>query len=937
MFSGNRHITRRDLGWYTLVFAVCALCIYAVFPLSGHSFIKYEDALEQHVQAIAYYGMWLRDLVPSLMRGDGVPAFGLSIGYGTDVLGTLHYEAIGDPLALLAAFVPASYAYGLCVALVFVRLYLAGLAFMLFARSTLSCSRTALLIGAATYIFCGYALHSGFAHFFFLNPMICLPLVLFGLERLLAGRSPLLFIATVVLSCISNFYFSYMIALVVLVYLIWRLACRFTARHLRGTAADFGRIVGAGALGVLVSACVLLPVALFFSHGARQGVSVEVGLFYDLEYYEKMLAAMCSSGVTLTKSSFVAMGPVFLLALVSLFGQSGAGDRHVKILICTFIVFLLLPICAYVFNGFSRPMNRWVWAFSFFAAWLVSRQWDAIVAAASTKTRSLCVALVCIYALAIILLSLECGFEFSGKEALQIGSLVVGFVFSVAIVCMLSRSGRVRPAASTRMCRSAASLAVLAVVLYGAGYSVYHSQDKDLLSLEDLAQTVEENPYTKLADKIENEGSTGAFVRTSRRTHLNEQMTEGVSAVGYYWSLAQGEIARYWSELSVVPRTAGGGFSRFNDLDGRSALNELSGVRYFLAADNEALPVGAQKVEEGFSEDLDLYEDTQALPFGYTYNCELDENWYGQASALDREQGMLEGVLVEDAESDAAGGEGEEESLPETQVESAVHDVSYEISCGKGVRQEGSSFVVNKNKAKIRLVFTGDSDAETYVQINGLQVQDDESKADNEDKNTKFTISTAFSADTTSKFDYYTRDHQYYYDQHDFLVNGGYSEAPQTSATITFSKKGVYSFDSLRVVCRSLAGQAEKLNALKADSLRDVDFHKAGDSASTNRITGRIEVHDVRKFLLINLPYSDGWTAKVDGQEVALHRANTMFMGLYLDPGAHEVELSYATPGVRTGLAVSAVGVAGTVLWCAISRRKEEGDADKPACATCRT
>ena len=120
----------------------------------------------------------------------------------------------------------------------------------------------------------------------------------------------------------------------------------------------------------------------------------------------------------------------------------------------------------------------------------------------------------------------------------------------------------------------------------------------------------------------------------------------------------------------------------------------------------------------------------------------------------------------------------------------------------------------------------------------------------------------------------------------------------------------------------SLDGQTEKLDALRADSLYDVNFHKAGESAATNYITGRIEIHDQRKFLLVNLPYSKGWTAKVDGQPVEVHRVNTMFMGLYLDPGEHEIELSYATPGANAALAVSAVGIAGTVLWCVAFRRK---------------
>ena len=926
MFSTERHISRRDLGWYTLVFAVCAAGVFAFLPLSGRSFVQPGDPWMQHVQALAYYGMWLRDLAFSFVRGDGVPAFGLSIGYGTDVVGSLHYEVVGDPLALLSALVPAAHAHVLYSTLVFARFYLAGLAFMAFTRHTVSCSRTALLVGAMTYVFCGYALHSGVAHPFFLNPMICLPLVLLSLERLLAGRSPLPFTAAVALSCVSNFYFAYMIALVVLIYLAWRLSCRFNMRRLRGTAADLGRIVGAGALGILVSACVFLPVVVFFLQGARQGVVMNFDMSYGLDYYVRLLAATLTLCVSPGSGTFVTAGAVFLLALTSLLACRNR-DGGLKVLACILVALLLLPVFAFVFNGFSRPWNRWTWAFSLFAAWLVSRQWDAIAAAARTRARGMCIVLVCAYTFAALFLFWVCGPELSKKEAFQLFSLAPGLVLSLAVVFALARSGRTRPAEPSHTRRCAACLALFAVVVNGAMFVVYHGDE--WYTFDGLAQKAEENPYAKLADTIESEGGSGGFVRASCRSHLNEQVTEGISTVGYYWSLAQGELARYWSELSIVPRTTGGGFCCFSDLDGRSTLNELSGVRYFLAKDDEALPAGAEKVEEDFSGNLDLYEDAQALPFGYTYSCELDESWYAQANAVDREQGMLEGVLVEDAGGGENGGDGDDESadLPEAQIETTSREVSYEISCSEGVSWDGASFTVKKADAQAVLSFAGNADAETYVRMDGLWVESVGADSD---------ISIGFSAGTSDKFKYFTPSHQYYYDQHDFLFNGGYSEAPQTSATITFSKKGVYSIESLRVVCRPLSGQAEKLDALRADSLRDVNFHKAGDSASTNLITGRIEVRDVRKFLLVNLPYSDGWTAKVDGREVALYRANTMFMGLYLDPGEHEIELSYATPGAHAGLAASAVGAAGTALWCAISRRKEDGDADKPACATCR-
>ena len=49
-----------------------------------------------------------------------------------------------------------------------------------------------------------------------------------------------------------------------------------------------------------------------------------------------------------------------------------------------------------------------------------------------------------------------------------------------------------------------------------------------------------------------------------------------------------------------------------------------------------------------------------------------------------------------------------------------------------------------------------------------------------------------------------------------------------------------------------------------------------------------------------------GWRAFVDGQEVALHRANLGFRAVGVPAGTHVVELVYRPPGLWTGLALSA-------------------------------
>lgn len=69
-------------------------------------------------------------------------------------------------------------------------------------------------------------------------------------------------------------------------------------------------------------------------------------------------------------------------------------------------------------------------------------------------------------------------------------------------------------------------------------------------------------------------------------------------------------------------------------------------------------------------------------------------------------------------------------------------------------------------------------------------------------------------------------------------------------------------------------------------------------------IKGTINLED-KKLLFFSIPYDQGWSALVDGQEAKLERVNIGFMGLLLEPGEHTVELEYSPPYLFAGMTVS--------------------------------
>ena len=69
----------------------------------------------------------------------------------------------------------------------------------------------------------------------------------------------------------------------------------------------------------------------------------------------------------------------------------------------------------------------------------------------------------------------------------------------------------------------------------------------------------------------------------------------------------------------------------------------------------------------------------------------------------------------------------------------------------------------------------------------------------------------------------------------------------------------------------------------------------------------RLEVDTkARAALVIADELQPGWTATIDGAAAALHPADVVARGLLVEPGRHQVELRYRTPGLAAGLSLSA-------------------------------
>jgi uncharacterized membrane protein YfhO len=124
------------------------------------------------------------------------------------------------------------------------------------------------------------------------------------------------------------------------------------------------------------------------------------------------------------------------------------------------------------------------------------------------------------------------------------------------------------------------------------------------------------------------------------------------------------------------------------------------------------------------------------------------------------------------------------------------------------------------------------------------------------------------------------------------------------SVTITNSKEEEISF---RVYRLNLDAVDEAYHTLSEDTLEVTSF-------SDTCVEGIIDVSEEGS-LVLSIPSQSGWTLYVDGEPTPVESFQEALIRVPLEKGTHSIRLTYRTPGLMEGAAVSA----GSVLLFVVS------------------
>lgn len=856
---------------YTILFVALCLGVLAQFLLQGRSLVWKTDGASQYFPYLHYMGNYLRDSLEGLLHGQLPSMYDFALGMGDDLGAIIRWH----PLDLISMAVPGKYTEILYVFLILFRLYLAGLSFSVFCFYWKK-EQNAVLTGSMIYIFCGYVMTYGLRHPTFNAPLIILPLLLVGAEQVICGQNGLLFSVMTALGFASNYYFMYMCSVAMAGYVLLRFWNVYRENRVKNFFRMGIRLVLYYLLGIGMIAVVLFPTVWRLTTSLRLGGEEQSSmlLYKNLQRYYSWFMDLIAPFRNTGYNTALNYAVLVLPALCLLFVRRWKEHLTVKIALLLETVGLLIPGCAFVLSGFSSITNRWVFIFSFTLSFAVV----TVAGDFAQMTRKQMAVLACV-------LALYCGLGFfywtrqAGSVYWIYGMAELAVCTLVLLVCRKIRLSAKRWTA-VLLFLTGCSCIVNGYFTYdeehgaiaseyldrGAAFSFYGTSDFTRFN------TIGDDSFYRVDSNLVTSGNENASVIL------------GYHGISMYNSIINGELVEYLLDQESPGVNA---VHRVFSMDGRAASEALAGVKYYMTSEEDtgSVPYGFVLREDLSGESYKIYENQYPLSsLGYTYDRYISREEYDSLPALEKQQVMLEAVVLENINKEtslSAVSSGRDEIL------TASLEMPRE---GENVRATERGYKVGKGGGSITLTYEKKEGYEAYLHFTGFY------------KDTSYTSVKVISSGVSKSVMLRGDNRTYSLGRRDYLVNIGYcQENGEEEIEVFFTDKKEYELEGMEICYVPLDRYTENIEALKRDSLQNVQL-------GTNRISGTVSLPE-EKFMVFSIPYSEGWTAYVDGEKAPLQKANVMYLGLVLEPGGHQIELRYCTPGFRAGAAVSGISL----------------------------
>ena len=862
---------------YTVLFILLSFFCFGIYLLLyDKSCLRFMDTYNQHYICFVKMGQWFRDLI---FHGKLV-IWDRAMGYGSDYFLTLSGSNSGslfDPVNWMSIFVPTAWGeYGFALT-VLLRMYLTGIAFSIlaFRRCEDNCS---VLCGTLAYTFCACTYVGLYQNTFFL-PMYVFPILIYGTDELFENDRPLIYTLTLALSALWSYYFTYMMAVLVIFYcLIKWLFLERKSRSVKKFLILFGKFLLYSVLAAGMAAVVLIPVARAIVDMGRLELKTYIPILYDGQFYKNLFKGLIGTYDMLARDCKIGFCLIAFLSVAGLFVTELKYNAQLKIEIILMAIGLCIPFFGHVMNGFSYIANRWIWAF----ALAVGLSVTAMIPRFREFGPLHFIILISGCIVYLLALYRYCGVQGSRQFA----------VLSICLI-LLCTSGFFAQTLSEGLYKKLTVILTCATVIlqayfyYSAEYSNEFNSNIEVGTA--FAQATEKGGLPLLKDIDMSDGTR----YISNGQDFNAGWLYNASSTNFYYSFYNENIDQFNKSMAL---NVGPSPHQYTGLDKRSELMALLGVNYYFTSGG-LLPADYNILEaEGIGYNntpVQVWKPAKNYSIFTRFGTALPRTEFDQYPPYDRQQLLMQKCVLENVAGKSKFAQTDE------RVSYVVENVS------DNIKITGGQIIVAEAGAQMDLVFDEISNAELYLYFDNIDFR-------NGLENSYSIYVAGMLRDENIKglYDYYwayNNISHMYGGKHDWLLNLGDSSEPVDRIRITFNNAGTYTLEDIAVYADDIEGILHNIRELNHD-VYNISF-------PDNRINVSLECAK-KEYLFIAVPYSEGWKAYDNGKEIEVLKADVGFMALELPPGWHDIRLVYKTPGFAAGLLI---GVFSAGLFAAVT------------------
>ena len=570
----------------------------------------------------------------AIKSGDVLWNWGLDIG--SDLISSMSFYNLGSPFFWLSLIFPAS-VFPWLIGWIFTLKYaVAGLTSYLFFQRYVS--RRSAFLGSMLYAFSGFqCCNLLFYHFH--DVVALFPLLVVGLDLLLREKRRGFFLAAVAINALVNYFFF----IGEVIFLVLYVLIRFVLCAGKPYFKRFVQVVSAclveGTLGVGIACVLFFPsiYSVIANPRVSDHMSLADNLVFDASNYLQMLRALffpaeiMNSMTAVMDWNFYSIAlylPLTGIALVLCYLFS---RRHERWLVLMLGLCTLIALCPFANNVFvlftSEPYRRWYYMFIFFLVFATIQVFDAPDRYPWRHT----IAASFVISIGItVYLYLHPDMIRRPSRLALISAVGIGGYCLLFLLFQLLRRNR------KWFFRSAALLTAVFCVLTTA------------MNIEFYYKAFSDTPAS--SQEVYNEAIGSSQPLSNQlpyRYHfwdvMNRGMPAGLSERSSFTSTVSSSIFTFYDALGIGRHTT--------SEEGPDGTNELLSVRYYVTLADAPDDSAWMSYSNG-SQQVNIYEDTSALPIGFCYDTYMTGSELEAIEPAERAHAMLKTLVVSDEDVD---------------------------------------------------------------------------------------------------------------------------------------------------------------------------------------------------------------------------------------------------------------------------------------------